>query len=348
MRSSPLQIPYAGEINSHELNAWADKVLADVEEALKIQEEAREQASLITLLQSYEDLFLSKQQEETAKEFRLLRREIQAMELRSGKVNLDLSVMNLNVEEGTPMAIYGLVLPKLHTVVDRLPEDVAVEITVAPQADEDTIVDTKVSSAVDHRYDTVWLRTVTVPVDNPMTEAEAQLEITLPTQVPTARLNLIGLLPYPAWGLEVVEISALNEQGIWQTIHTGPTMGPLLTTFIPLYTSRIKVHLRQRYPLLFGDKKVFVLGLRDLTALSVSFGDTIRLKTTAVLPQSGLWVTGISLVPSDPNIRVNVKVNNSDILPAFIEEDRCEMEVALEGKSLPPLRGLTLHLARQT
>lgn len=348
MNAKPLSIGYNTQIDSDAINRWSDAVIADLIALKQQQDQVLADTETALLLQGYEDLFAARHREELSQEFRLLRRELQSLQLSQGSaVSVDLPVTDAVVAEGHQLSIYGALLPAMTNVVDRLMGDEVPQITVYPAPDGAAVKDTALHAVVDHRYDTVWLRTVETALDSSTTYVEAQLEIALPKQAPTDRLNLIGLLPYPSWGMTVVGIDVLTEQGTWQRVQdTVTAAGPLLTVFTPLYSSRIRLHLRQDHALLFGDRKVFVFGIRDLTVLSVLFGDAISFQVTATLPQAGMWLKSVTTDPVMADARVHVRAMESDILPVYVSGRQLTLEVTVEGEALQPLRGLTLKLAR--
>jgi hypothetical protein len=344
MRSAPLSIGFGGDIDSKTLAQWSERVVSDLKEARTFQETAKEKAELVLLLQSYEDLFAARHREELAAEFRLLRRDLQADGLQAGAVSLDIPLGSATVLEGHSMTAYGVLLPPILSTVNRIPSDKEVVITVSPASNGGSILDSETLSAVDHRYDTVWLRRVEYPLSTPVASVEAQVEIQLPSSVPTTRLNLLSLLPYPSWGLDVVTIEARNEQDVWiEVFGEKRNTGPLISLFSAVQTDRIRVHLRQRHPLIFGDKQIFVLGIRDIAALSVTTGSTLQVEIPVALPKSGMWITGVETIPTVNQARQQVIVNGAETLPVYIASQEAIIELTISSNEIGPLSGVTIR-----
>jgi len=203
----------------------------------------------------------------------------------------------------TTLPISGKGISKTH-IYDSFKEEVFIpdelkiyfdkEVNSYPDAEEN---DPK--NAFDGQDESVWIRQIRYPEDEPRSEEELTMYVKLPENIINNRLmNTIVVHPFPINGLDILSIEYSKDvtndmsKANWQMIPGWPRdekqdlttvndSGPVKFCFEDIKASWIKVKLRQKNSIVKGNMKIFNIGLKQF---DIKYNNYTSEKASFIVP----------------------------------------------------------------
>lgn len=184
-----------------------------------------------------------------------------------------------------------------------------------------------------------WVRKVQYPLESPVSEVTVSVQITVPSNAPEKRFNVVNINPFPLGRVDIMGVwYKVNEASSWILLETFPQeIPPSETVPVPIpiegaehlqfigQTKNVyafKVDLRQRNWIEEDNKKTFLYGAQELAAKLVEFS-TINTSYSGnhalnnhiaykVKAPKNTKFGGITKIEIDPlsNLESNIQDNN--------------------------------------
>ena len=245
---------------------------------------------------------------------------------------------------GIDNRFYNLSLRNSQIVV---PPDFSVEVTgIFDKVDGNgirnyefggTVAEGTPENAFNGSNESVWIRTVTFPIESTVEEVECQITAVVPAGV-SAQANLIEIVPFPEGSIDIVQLATSpNLSTSFTAIETFTATNNMTSSryhFSPRDVEQVRIRLRCRNWREIDGKKVFVYGLQEVGLKLVDYS-----KTTTSDDSFGQAITAVVKIDA-PREHAFADLYRIDPIPNFFLEDANNRHVRLRLSTTADLTGV--------
>jgi len=180
--------------------------------------------------------------------------------------------------------------------------------------------------------ESIWVRTVTFPIDSPIEEVECQVTAVVPAGV-SAQANLLEVVPFPEGSVDIIQLATASDVSTsFTTLDNFAAINNAVATryhFSPRDVEQIKIRLRSRNWREIDGKKVFIYGMQELGLKLVDYD-----KTLSADQSFGQAITAIVKIDAPTGFGF-ANLYRIDPNPNFFLEDASNRHVRLRLSTTP-------------
>jgi len=185
--------------------------------------------------------------------------------------------------------------------------------------------------------ESVWVRTVTFPLESKIEEVELQMTVVVPSSI-SPQSNLIEVVPFPEGTIDITSLATAPDLGsTFQEIDGFQSKNNMTSTryhFSPRDVEQVRIRIRCRDWIELGGKKVFVYGLRELGLKLIDYS-----KIDVATDTFGKGITAVVQIDS-PTDHAFKNLYRIDPTPNFFLEDASNRHVFLKLSTTPDHNGV--------